>query len=193
MKTENAENAEPLDEADLIAAAQNDPSAFGPLYERYVDRIYRYAYRRVGNHAEAEDVTSQTFQQALAALPSYEWRGVPFGAWLYRIAGNVIIRRGRSANREIVVEDVTTLAPERANDNEDDPASIVALRQDDDLTQALRKLSLDQQRAIVLRFSHGMKSREIGDAMGRSEGAVKQLLHRAILSLRATLESNANG
>ena len=192
MNMKNAGNTEPLDEAELIAAAQNDPSAFGPLYERYVNRIYRYAFRRVGNHAEAEDVTSQTFQQALAALPNYEWRGVPFGAWLYRIAGNVIIRRGRSANREIVVEDVTTLAPELAN-NEDDPASIVALRQDDDLAQALRQLSLDQQRAIVLRFSHGMKSREIGEVMGRSEGAVKQLLHRAILSLRATLESNANG
>ncbi len=111
---EHAENAGSFDEGALIAAAQNDPSAFGPLYERYVNQIYRYAYRRVGNHAEAEDVTSQTFQQALAALPGYEWRGVPFGAWLYRIAGNVIIRRGRSANREIAVEDVTTWVPEKA-------------------------------------------------------------------------------
>lgn len=189
---EHAENAGSFDEGALIAAAQNDPSAFGPLYERYVDQIYRYAYRRVGNHVEAEDVTSQTFQQALAALPGYEWRGVPFSAWLYRIAGNVIIRRGRSANREIVVEDVTTWVPENG-DEEDDPASIVARRQDDDLTLALRQLPLDQQRVIVLRFSHGMKSREIGEAMGRSEGAVKQLLHRAIRSLRTTLESNAHG
>lgn len=189
---EHAENAGSLDEAALIAAAQNDPSAFAPLYERYVDRIYRYAYRRLGNHAEAEDVTSQAFQQALAALPNYEWRGVPFGAWLYRITGNIIVRRGRSANREIVVEDVTAWMPEGTNE-EHDPASIVAQRQDDDLMQAVRQLPQDQQRAIVLRFSHGMKSREIGEAMGRSEGAVKQLLHRAIVTLRATLESNVDG
>ncbi len=184
---EHAEDAGSLDEAALIAAAQKDPADFGPLYEHYVDRIYRYAYRRVGNHAEAEDVTAQTFQQALAALPNYEWRGVPFGAWLYRIAGNLIVRRGRSSNREIVVEDVSTWV---ADDGEadSDPAAIVAARGDDDLLAAVRTLPLDQQRVIVLRFSHGLKAREIGEVMGRSEGAVKQLLHRAMLSLRATLE-----
>ena len=189
---EHAEDAGSLDEAKLIEAAQNDPEAFGPLYERYVDRIYRYAYRRVGNHADAEDVTSQTFQQALAALPGYEWRGVPFGAWLYRIAGNVISRRGRTSSREVTVEDVTSLSQERAGVDED-PAEIVAERQEDELTEALRQLPVDQQRVIVLRFSHGMKSREIGEVMGRSEGAVKQLLHRAMIALRATLESNAHG
>ncbi len=192
MKMEHAEDAGSLDEAKLIEAAQNDPGAFGPLYERYVDRIYRYAYRRVGNHADAEDVTSQTFQQALAALPGYEWRGVPFGAWLYRIAGNVIARRGRTSSREVTVEDVTSLSQERAGVDED-PAEIVAERQEDELTEALRQLPVDQQRVIVLRFSHGMKSREIGEVMGRSEGAVKQLLHRAMIALRATLESNAHG
>jgi RNA polymerase sigma-70 factor (ECF subfamily) len=188
MKMEHAEDAGPLDEATLIAAAQNDPAAFGPLYEYYVDRIYRYAYRRVGSHAEAEDVTSQTFQQALAALPSYEWRGVPFGAWLYRIAGNLIVRRGRSANREVVVEDVTTWVRE-ATDADDDPASIVEQRVDDDLMLAVRALPLDQQRVIVLRFSHELKTREIGEVMGRSEGSVKQLLHRAVRSLRSSLEN----
>ncbi len=185
---EHAENAGSLDEAAQVAAAQADPSAFGPLYERYVDQIYRYAFRRVGSHAEAEDVTSQTFQQALAALPNFEWRGVPFGAWLYRIAGNVIARRGRNAKHEIAVDDVTVYAQD-AEDPSEDPAWIVAQRQDDELMRALRTLPLDQQRAIVLRFSHGLKSREIGETMGRSEGAVKQLLHRAMRSLRDALES----
>jgi len=189
---EHAEDAGSSDEAALVEAAQNDPHAFEPLYERYVDRIYRYAYRRVGNHADAEDVTSQTFQQALAGLPGYEWRGVPFGAWLYRIAGNVIARRGRSSNREIAVEDVTSLSQEDA-DVEVDPAEIVAAQQENDVTKALRQLPLDQQRVIVLRFSQGMKNREIGEVMGRSEGAVKQLLHRAMIALRATLESNTHG
>ena len=192
MNMEHAEDAGSSDEAALVEAAQNDPHAFEPLYERYVDRIYRYAYRRVGNHADAEDVTSQTFQQALAGLPGYEWRGVPFGAWLYRIAGNVIARRGRSSNREIAVEDVTSLSQEDA-DVEVDPAEIVAARQENDVTKALRQLPLDQQRVIVLRFSQGMKNREIGEVMGRSEGAVKQLLHRAMIALRATLESNTHG
>jgi RNA polymerase sigma-70 factor, ECF subfamily len=192
MKMEHAKDAGSVDEAKLIEAAQNDPEAFGPLYERYVDRIYRYAYRRVGNHVDAEDVTSQTFQQALAALPGYEWRGIPFGAWLYRIAGNVIARRGRTSSREVTVEDVASLSQESTGVDED-PAQIVAERQEDELTEALRQLPVDQQRVIVLRFSHGMKSREIGEVMGRSEGAVKQLLHRAMIALRATLESNAHG
>ncbi len=189
---EHAEDAGALDEAAMIAAAQKDPADFGPLYERYVDRIYRFAYRRVGSHAEAEDVTAQTFQQALAALPSYEWRGVPFGAWLYRIAGNLIARRGRSANREIVVDDVSTWIADEG-DVDSDPAAIVAARGDDDLLTAVRSLPSDQQRVIVLRFSHGLKTREIGEVMGRSEGAVKQLLHRAMLALRAKLENTGYG
>jgi RNA polymerase sigma-70 factor (ECF subfamily) len=183
MKMEHAEEAGPLDEAALVLAAQGDPAAFAPLYERYVQAIYRYAYQRVGSHADAEDVTSQTFQQALAALPSYEWRGAPFGAWLFRIAANVIARRGRTAGREIAVDDVAVYAPEQDGN---DPASLAA---EHDIEAALRRLPLDQQRAIVLKFSHGLANREIGEALGRSEGAAKQLIHRALSALRAAIES----
>jgi RNA polymerase sigma-70 factor, ECF subfamily len=186
MKMEHAEDAGPLDEGALVMAAQEDPAAFEPLYERYVNAIYRYAYHRVGNHADAEDVTSQTFQQAIAALPAYEWRGAPFGAWLFKIAANVIARRGRAAGREIAVEDVAAYAPEQADD---DPAALVAAN---DIVAALQQLPLDQQRAIVLKFSHGLTSREIGEALDRSEGAAKQLIHRALIALRAALESDSN-
>lgn len=177
------------DEAALVAAAQRDPRAFGPLYELYVDRIYRYAYRRVGTHHEAEDITAQTFQQALQALPAYEWRGLPFGAWLFRIAGNIINRRGRTSGREVAVEDVTVFSGYEETD--DDPADQVWRdEQAGELADLVRRLPPDQQRVLVLKFSHGMKNREIGDLMGRSEGAIKQLVHRALVSLRASMERN---
>jgi RNA polymerase sigma-70 factor (ECF subfamily) len=176
-----------VDEGSLVAAAKRDPREFGPLYELYVDRIYRFAYRRVGTHHEAEDITAQTFQQALQALPAYEWRGLPFGAWLFRIAGNIINRRGRTSGREVAVEDVTVFSGYEETD--DDPADL-AWRSEEagELADKIKRLPPDQQRVLVLKFSHGMKNREIGDLMGRSEGAIKQLVHRALVSLRASIE-----
>ncbi len=176
-----------VDEGALVAAAKRDPAAFGPLYELYVDRIYRFAYRRVGTHHEAEDITAQTFQQAIQALPAYEWRGLPFGAWLFRIAGNIINRRGRTSGREIAVEDVTVFSGYEETD--DDPADLAwRSEQAGELAERIKRLPPDQQRVLVLKFSHGMKNREIGDMMGRSEGAIKQLVHRALVSLRASME-----
>ena len=176
-----------VDEGALVAAAKRDPREFGPLYELYVDRIYRFAYRRVGTHHEAEDITAQTFQQALQALPAYEWRGLPFGAWLFRIAGNIINRRGRTSGREVAVEDVTVFSGYEETD--DDPADLAwRSEQAGDLAERIGHLPPDQQRVLVLKFSHGMKNREIGDLMGRSEGAIKQLVHRALVSLRASME-----
>jgi RNA polymerase sigma-70 factor (ECF subfamily) len=187
---ERGERSDATDEAALVAAAQRDPRAFGPLYELYVDRIYRYAYRRVGTHHEAEDVTAQTFQQALQALPSYQWRGLPFGAWLFRIAGNIINRRGRTGGREVAVEDVTVFST--WEDTDDDPAERVTRSEEAiALVRLIRRLPPDQQRVLVLKFSHGLKNREIGDLMGRSEGAIKQLVHRALVSLRATVDREA--
>jgi RNA polymerase sigma-70 factor, ECF subfamily len=189
MSEEHADDRQLAEEAELVAAAQRDPAEFGPLYERYVDQIYRFAYRRTGNHADAEDVTAQTFQQALAALPSYEWRGLPFGAWLYRIASNIIYRRGRTSSREVSVEDATIFAGEESES--EDPADLISAQSDaDDLLAAIRTLPQDQQRALILKFARGLRNREIGEAMGRSEGAIKQLVHRAMINLRATLERN---
>jgi RNA polymerase sigma-70 factor, ECF subfamily len=173
-------------EGALIAAAQKDPTAFGPLYERYVDQIYRYVYRRVGNHVEAEDLTAQTFQQALGALPSYQWRGLPFGAWLYRIAGNLIIRHRRVRGREIAVEHVERIVDERGAF--DDPADALLRRcSSEQLVEAMQRLNDDQRRALVLKYSHGLKNHEVGTVMGRTEGGVKQLVHRAMLVLREAL------
>lgn len=180
-------SSDEVDEGSLVAAAKRDPREFGPLYELYVDRIYRFAYRRVGTHHEAEDITAQTFQQALQALPAYEWRGLPFGAWLFRIAGNIINRRGRTSGREVAVEDVTVFSGYEETD--DDPADHVwRSEQAGELAEKIGRLPPDQQRVLVLKFSHGLKNREIGDLMGRSEGAIKQLVHRALVSLRASME-----
>jgi RNA polymerase sigma-70 factor (ECF subfamily) len=177
------------DEAALVAAAQRDPREFAPLYDLYVDRIYRYAYRRVGTHHDAEDVTAQTFQQALQALPNYEWRGLPFGAWLFRIAGNIINRRGRTGGREIAVEDVTVFGV--SEDYDEDPVERVTRDETaGELIDLVQTLPPDQQRVLVLKFSHGLKNREIGELMGRSEGAVKQLVHRALVNLRARLNQS---
>jgi RNA polymerase sigma-70 factor (ECF subfamily) len=181
-----ASSASFVDEGSLVAAAKRDPREFGPLYELYVDRIYRFAYRRVGTHHEAEDITSQTFQQALQALPNYEWRGLPFGAWLFRIAGNIINRRGRTSGREVSVEDVTVFSGFEESD--DDPADLVWRSEEaSNLAEMITHLPPDQQRVLVLKFSHGLKNREIGDLMGRSEGAIKQLVHRALVALRASI------
>jgi RNA polymerase sigma-70 factor (ECF subfamily) len=189
---ERGDQGNTADEAALVAAAKRDPRAFGPLYELYVDRIYRYAYRRVGTHHEAEDITAQTFQQALQALPAYEWRGLPFGAWLFRIAGNIINRRGRTGGREVPVEDVTVFSS--WEDTDEDPADQIARgEQANELVALIQRLPPDQQRVLVLKFSHGLKNREIGDLMGRSEGAIKQLVHRALVSLRGTVEREPTG
>lgn len=185
-----AETCEPASiqasEGYLIAAAQEDPAAFQPLYERYVDQIYRYIHRRVGTHDEAEDLTAQTFQQALAALPNYEWRGVPFGSWLYRIAGNLVIRHRRIRGREIAMNHVERIVDERGSF--DDPLEAI-LRESsrDQLYTAMRELSADQQRALILKYVHGLKNYEVGIALGRTEGGIKQLVHRAILALRIAM------
>ena len=191
MTTESADHARLETEAAQVAAAKHDPTAFAPLYEAYVDAIYRYAYRRVGSRPEAEDVTAQTFQQALAALPNFEWRGVPFGAWLYRIAANIIARSGRGTAREVAVEDVTIYAEAEGGggDAAEDPAARVEQQAaSGELLAAIRRLPLDQQRALVMRFSWGLSAREIGEQLGRSEGAAKQLVLRALRALRADPE-----
>lgn len=174
------------DEAELVALAKLNTSAFGPLYERYCDRIYRYIYRRIRDREVAEDLTAQTFQQALAALPSYEWRGVPFSAWLYRIAGNLVIRHRHTSAREVTMEYVERIVDKRGVF--DDPLDAILQQSSrDQLYVAMQRLSQDQRRALILKYSHGLKNYEVGELMNRSEGGVKQLVHRAMILLRQIL------
>ena len=162
------------DERTLIEAAQADPARFEQLYDRYVQRVYGFVSRRVGNRATAEDITSAVFEQALASLPKFEWRGVPFAAWLIRIAANAITDHWRRTARES-----GDAAPEMPDAGEMDATEQRAI-----LFQLVDRLPDLQRRVIELRFGDEKSIREIAAALQRTEGAVKQLQLRALENLR---------
>lgn len=172
--------AELEEERAQIEAAQRDRAAFTPLYERYVDQIYAYVLSLTRNKEEAEDVTAATFAKAIEELPRFEWRGVPYSAWLYRVATNLVARERR---RPGWVE----LDPYRPADVED-PADVAErLDRDHEVRRAVAALPGDQRQVVMLRFGGEMTCREIGDVMGRSEGAVKLLTFRALTAMRRRL------
>ena len=162
------------DERALITAAQADPARFGDLYDRYVHRVYGFVSRRVGNRAEAEDITSAVFEQALTSLPRFEWRGVPFTAWLIRIAANALADHWRRTARE--TGEPSAEVP--------DVAGMAAIERRAMLFQLVERLPDLQRRVIELRFGEDRSIRDIAAALGRSEGAVKQLQLRALENLR---------
>ncbi len=163
LRTEEAE----------VAAAQRDRKRFGALYERNFDAVYAYVARRVPNRSDAEDITATAFHKALANLHRFEWRGVPFAAWLIRIAANEIADRApRRAPSLLPLPDDSTLeqVEHRAM-----------------LFQHVRALPADQRRVLEMRFAEQWTVREIAEALGRSDGAVRQLQFRALQTLRAGL------
>lgn len=165
-----------------IEAAQRDPTRFAELYEAHFERVYAYAVRRVRDRHEAEDVTAEVFHQALANLGRFEWRGVPFAAWLFRIAANAIVDRAKRTARERGHP-----GPKR----EREPA-VERIEEHARLYRLVRELPADQRRVIEMRFTEEKTIREIAGALGRSEGAVKQLQFRAVQSLRERM-GQANG
>ena len=170
------------DERRAIEAAQKDPARFAELYESNFERVYAYISRRVRDRNEAEDLTSEVFHQALANLPKFQWRGVPFAAWLFRIAANAIIDRGKRAAREQELPEGFELPSEA------DPEVIGdEIERRARLFQFVGRLPEDQRLVIAKRFSEEKSIREIANEIGRSEGAVKQLQFRAVQTLRAWL------
>jgi len=164
------------DERLLVEAAQRDPGRFADLYERNFDRVYAYVARRLRDRSQAEDVVSEVFHHALANLGKFEWRGVPFCAWLYRIAANAIADRFEKRGKELGAPDETEAA---VNDDVERRAL---------LSQLVNGLPPEQRRVIVQRFVEQRTIKEIARAMQRSEGAVKQLQFRALQALRARME-----
>ncbi|MHB1296441.1 MAG: sigma-70 family RNA polymerase sigma factor [Anaerolineae bacterium] len=161
---------------------ESDSGAFAGIYEQYVDRIYSYIYHRVGNVHDAEDLTSRTFFRALAHLPNYQDKGVPFSAWLFRIAHNLVANWHRDRGRrpvvaldELVIRAAAHEHPEALAQSEDETRS---------LREAMRSLDATRQELLVLKFSEDLSNAEIGAIMGRSEGAIKSLYHRTLLALR---------
>ena len=162
---------------------KKDPSRFAELYELNFARVYAYVARRVGDRDAAQDLTSDVFHKALANIHSFEWRGVPFAGWLLRIAANMIVDRSKRGTREITGQDNLADVP--------DPGARPRLEEADQsarLFHLVDQLPADQRRVIGMRFAEEKSIREIAQALGRSEGAVKQLQFRALQNLRARLE-----
>ncbi|HJT89854.1 MAG TPA: sigma-70 family RNA polymerase sigma factor [Bryobacteraceae bacterium] len=169
------------DERRLIEAAQRDRRRFAELYERNFERVYAFVAGRVHNRAEAEDVTSEVFHRALANLDRFEWRGVPFAAWLYRLAANAIAGRRQQAARE------TELSASAGDIPDPDPVALRQVEERATLFRLVGELPPDQQRVVLMRFVEQKSIREIAGELRRSEGAVKQLQFRALERLRARM------
>ena len=164
----------------LIEAAQNEPSRFSELYEQNFHRVYAYVARRVRDRAETQDLTAHVFQQALANLGKFKWRGSPFAAWLYRIAANAIADQAKRKMRE-------SIDPPNPSSENFAATDLEEVDRRARLFSAVDKLPEDQRRVIVMRFADEKSIREIADELGRSEGAVKQLQFRALENLRNRL------
>lgn len=167
-----------------VRAAQADRAAFGALYRRYLDRVYGYAFYLLGDHHDAEDATERTFLAALDAIGRFRDEGATFRSWLFRIAHNQIANALRTrARRRVspldgVIEPVAETDPVADADAADDARRVRA---------ALAELSEDRRQVVVLRFVDGLSAREIGAVLGRSEGAVRVLQHRALRELATIL------
>ena len=167
------------DERLLIEAAQQDPSRFAELYDQNFDRVYAFIARRVRDRDLAEELTAEVFRQALEHLPRFEWRGVPFAAWLLRIAANAVHDRWKSTVREGELPD-----EDEIRSDADQAIERQAL-----LAKLVDSLPEDQRLVVVRRFIDQRSIREIAQELERSEGAVKQLQFRALQSLKERVRS----
>ena len=167
----------------LVEAAQKDPSRFAELYELNFARVYGYIARRVEDRDAAQDLTSDVFHKALANIHSFEWRGVPFAGWLLRIAANMIVDRSKRGAREITGQDDLPDLPDLGA-----KPRLVEADECARLFLLVDQLPADQRRVIGMRFAEEKSIREIAQALGRTEGAVKQLQFRALQTLRARME-----
>ncbi|MDE2749755.1 MAG: sigma-70 family RNA polymerase sigma factor [Chloroflexota bacterium] len=179
-----------LDDRELVALAKEDMDAFGELYERYLQKIYSYVFYRTGNAHDAEDLTAKVFFRALSHIATYVEKGVPFQAWLYRIAHNLVANWHRDQGRrkiialdEYVVHSLKSEAPDRVTEEREEQ---------NQLLQAVRRLPEDRQQLLLLKFVEQMSNAEIGAIMGRTEGAIKSLYHRTLLALREEMEMLQN-
>ncbi len=178
----------PQSEEALVELAKRDAEAFGELYERNLTRVFNYVYYRTGSRQDAEDLTARTFLQALAHLPRFQQQGVPFSAWLLRIAHNLVANWHRDNKRQLVpLEEASALHDEECHPH------LEAERREQrrELLAAIAELPPERQQLLILRFVQEMRAADIALVMGRSEGAVKALLHRTLVGLRRTLQDAA--
>lgn len=177
------------EQAELIAiihAAQaGSTEAFGSLYDRYAELVFRYVYYRVGSHQLAEDVVSETFLRALRRLDSFTWQGRDFGAWLVTIARNIVADHFKSSRYRLEVTTADMLDSDRVEESPEH--TVLRSFTNVALIQAVKELGPEQQECIVLRFLQGLSVAETARIMGRNEGAVKALQYRAVRALARLL------
>jgi len=169
----------------LVELAADDKEAFGELYERYLTKIYNYVYYRTGNTHDAEDLTAKVFQRATSHIGTYVDQGLPFQAWLYRIAHNLVANWHRDQGKrkiialdDFVAHSLQSEAPDRWTEEREEQKQLM---------EAVRRLPEDRQQLLLLKFIEQLSNAEIGEIMGRTEGAVKSLYHRTLLALREDL------
>ena len=178
-------NYKALSDSELVDLAGSDKEAFGELYERYITKIYNYVYYRTGNAQDAEDLTAKVFFRAMSHIQHYEDKGVPFQAWLYRIAHNLVANFHRDQGRrkiipldDYVAQSLKSEAPDRQAEANEEQEQLLA---------AIRRLPAERQELLLLKFIEQKSNAEIGDMMSRTEGAIKSLYHRTLLALRDEL------
>jgi RNA polymerase sigma-70 factor, ECF subfamily len=177
----------------LVEAARIDPARFEALYRKYLAQVYSYAFYELGDHHDAEDATERTFVAALTNLHRFEERARPedgrgastFRVWLFRIARNIVADRQRARFRRPEEQlDAASAVASTA-----DPAAEVARREEASAAwQAVARLPGDRRRAVVLRFVDEMSTAEIAGVLGRSEGAVRVPIHRALRTVARDLD-----
>ncbi|HEV2123403.1 MAG TPA: sigma-70 family RNA polymerase sigma factor [Chloroflexota bacterium] len=177
------ERADVPTDADLIRASQRgDTAAFGQLYERYFDRVYSYISFKLNNATEAEDIAGHVFLKAFESIGGFKWTGVPFQAWLFRIAQNQVIdyirRKGRRPS-----EPLDEALPD-ARQMADPSAVLVEKLTREDLIRAVDRLTDLQKQVVSLKFAGGLSNAEVAQILGKTEGAVKALQHAALDSLK---------
>lgn len=177
------------DEESLVRRAkQRDQKAFAQLYEEHFDKIYRYVALRIGDKIEAEDMTQQVFLNALQSISSFKWKGIPFSAWLYRIAHNQVVDYLRKKKKQPATLFDESLASSDSN------LQLMAehILDIEQLLLATRRLTEAQREVISLRFTGELPVAQVAKIMGKSQGAVKALQHSAILALRKALSVGNN-
>jgi RNA polymerase sigma-70 factor, ECF subfamily len=175
-----------LEDTELVLLAKDNQQAFGILYERYIQKIYKYIYYRTGNHQDAEDLTSAVFHRAMSHIATYTERGVPFQAWLYRIAHNLVANWHRDRGRRKIIPleeffgpDSYFDAPDAAAEGKEERAQLLA---------AINRLPDERQQLLYLKFVSNLSNQEVGDILERTEGAIKSLYHRTLIALREDIE-----
>jgi len=182
-------NSRPISKEDLQvkAAAKGDEQAFAGLYDTYLDSVYRFIYLRVEDQQTAEDITSNVFLRAWEKLGNYQFRGVPFRAWLFRIARNAVIDHYRTRKENAPLEVVLN----SRDDNLLPVSQQVGLRiEAEQVMVSMQHLTEDQRNVLTLKLVHGLNTKEVAKTLGKRQGAVRALQMRGLQALAKIMESS---